>query len=542
MRFNSNNGDECLQDKDCNELGLIMNPKHPLYHLFNFVAREYGNNPEAMVKRLVGILGMEAIEGLVKNKSWKNALRITRYALTAGILGAEFVIKLQTYIRNMRRQKADASERRIYIISDLLQIPKNHPLYGNIPHCDIEKSPALAQWLLSSPKLSMAKIMGYYALPSLEEISVVDLKPLDSAKIAVLVEYEGNSYAYELSLRMGLFGSYDRCGMSVYGMYLNEETYGKLESTLLIEFAKTLEIEKNIIRFEPSGCMMFAEPRRVMNDLLNQFDVDKLISEIEFVLKNGRKRTYAFVGRQGTGKSSILRSVEQKLTKYMIVHLSAEDFSFPDQLRLRFNVLKVFQPLLIMIEDMESCGIKEKNKMTGAFLECIDEVNEGLNMVIMYTVNDTSLIHRTIINRPGRSDKVIEIFPPRTPEEALMVLETRLKRIQDIYHFTIPEDMFKDRQILNVMKRCVEEDFTQAEITNAVAEQAVIDMGVDQIEYNLANFIEYLNKAVAHQLDTRQAIKNCSFDNKDPELKESKCEAIAVPMANKEPIGLYGSI
>jgi SpoVK/Ycf46/Vps4 family AAA+-type ATPase len=163
-------------------------------------------------------------------------------------------------------------------------------------------------------------------------------------------------------------------------------------------------------------------------------------------------------------------------------------------------------------------------------------------MVIMYTVNDTSLIHRTIINRPGRSDKVIEIFPPRTPEEALMVLETRLKRIQDIYHFTIPEDMFKDRQILNVMKRCVEEDFTQAEITNAVAEQAVIDMGVDQIEYNLANFIEYLNKAVAHQLDTRQAIKNCSFDNKDPELKESKCEAIAVPMANKEPIGLYGSI
>jgi hypothetical protein len=274
---------------------------------------------------------------------------------------------------------------------------------------------------------------------------------------------------------------------------------------------------------------------------LNQFDVDKLISEIEFVLENGRKRTYAFVGRQGTGKSSILRSVEQKLTKYMIVQLSAEDFSYPDQLRLRFNILKVFQPLVVMIEDMDSCDMKEKNKITGAFLECIDEVNEGLNMVIMYTVNDTSLIHRTIINRPGRSDKVIEIIPPKTPEEALTVLETRLKRIQDIYHFTIPEDMFKDRQILNIMKRCVEEDFTQAEITNAVAEQAVIDMGVDRVAYDLLNFIEYLNKAVASQLETRQAIKNCNFDNQDPELKSNETQGIEVPRANK-PVGLYGSI
>jgi hypothetical protein len=243
--------------------------------------------------------------------------------------------------------------------------------------------------------------------------------------VAVLVEYEGNSYVYEMSLRVNIFGTLDQCGMSIYGMNLNEENYGKLEGTLLLEFAKTLDIHKNVIRFESAGCMMYAEPRRVMNDPLNQFNVDRLISEIEFVLENKRKRTYAFVGKQGTGKSSILRSVEQKLTKYMIVHLSAEDFSYPDELRLRFNILKVFQPLVVMIEDMESCGMKEKNKITGAFLECIDEVNEGLNMVIMYTVNDTSLIHRTIINRPGRSDKVIEIFPPKTAYDALTVLETR---------------------------------------------------------------------------------------------------------------------
>jgi hypothetical protein len=91
------------------------------------------------------------------------------------------------------------------------------------------------------------------------------------------------------------------------------------------------------------------------------------------------------------------------------------------------------------------------------------------------------------------------------------------------------------------MKRCVEEDFTQAEITNAVVEQAVIDMGVDQVAYDLLNFIEYLNKAVAHQLDTRQAIKNCSFDNKDPESRSNECTA-AMPIENKTPVGFLGSI
>jgi hypothetical protein len=457
MRFQSD--DDC-ELKEASSTGLIQNPKHPLYHLFNFIAREYGNSPETMVKRLVGILGMEAVEGLVKNKSWKKALKAFRYTLTAGILGTEFLLKLQNYVRDMRREKADASERRVYLISDLLKIPKEDPLYGNIPHFNIEKSPTLAQWLLSSPELSTAKIMGYYVLPSLQEIPVVDMKPMESVKIAVLVEHEGNSFAYEITLRMGLFGAYDRCQMTVYGMQLNEETYQRLESALLLEFAKTLEIEKNIIRFESTGCMMFAEPRRLMNDSLNQFD-------------------------------------------------------------------------------MESCGIKEKNKITGAFLECIDEVNEGLNMVIMYTVNDTSLIHRTIINRPGRSDKVIEIFPPRTPEEALTVLGTRLKRIQDIYHFTIPEGLFKNHQILNVMEKCVHEDFTQAEITNAVVEQAVIDMGVDRVEYSLPNFIEYLNRAVAHQLDTRQAIRNCNFNNEDyPELKSNEA---MIETPKEETIGFFGS-
>jgi hypothetical protein len=497
----------------------MVDRKHPLFHIFNFVAQEYGNDPEMMVRKLAGILGMEAVEGLVKNKSWKKMLRIIRYSITAGILGAEFFMKVQRYIQFMRREKSDTSERKTFVISDLLKISKDNPLYGRVPCFTVDKSPALVTWLLSSPKLIKAKILGYYVIPTLEEITVVNLKPLEAMDLAILIEFEGNLYAYELRIRMGLFGTYDESRAHIYSAKLTNEGYFKFERVILLEFVKTLEIDKNIIKFESYGCMMYAEPRRVMNDHLNQFNVDKLIQEIEFVLENGRKRTYAFVGKQGTGKSSILRAVEQKLTKYMIVHLSAMDFKNPEELRLRFEILKVFQPLVLMIEDMESCGMKEKNNITGVFLECIDEVNEGINMVIMYTVNDTSLVHRTIINRPGRSDKVIEIYPPDNAHEALTVLETRLKRIQDVYHFSIPEGLFKDKRIFLIMDRCVERGFTQAEITNAVAEQAIIDMGVDKANYDIDSFLHYFIKAVDAQLETRKAIQNCNFKNEDPDQK-----------------------
>jgi SpoVK/Ycf46/Vps4 family AAA+-type ATPase len=180
----------------------------------------------------------------------------------------------------------------------------------------------------------------------------------------------------------------------------------------------------------------------------------------------------------------------------------------------------MFQPLLIVVEDLDSCGLKEKNALTGTFLECIDDIDKSLNFVLVYSANDTSLINPTIINRPGRSDAVIEIFPPKTIKEAAEVITYRLNYSKDKFEKEFKLE-FNEKDLRNVAKRCVKEKFTQAEITNAIVEQALINIGLNvdkdtQTVIKGKQLSKYLSEAVKTQIQTRSAIKNCNFKNQDP--------------------------
>jgi AAA+ superfamily predicted ATPase len=272
-----------------------------------------------------------------------------------------------------------------------------------------------------------------------------------------------------------------------------------------------------------------------VKEKINQFDIARLRNEIRSVLRHKRKRAFAFVGKQGVGKSSILRVIEETMKEYMVIHLTADDFEYARTIRDRFDIAKQFQPLIIMIEDLDSCGLREKGSRTGAFLECIDEVNDDLNMVILVTINDTSLIHRTILDRPGRFDRVFEITPPKSIDEVYQVLESKIGHIRHNYCNGTEVSLMDKNLMSKILKRCVDEKFTQAELTNAITEQALIDMDIEMEGCEASNpweyvapqdFVKFLEGAVDKHCETKKAIKEYKFNDQDPDMNcpETACE------------------
>lgn len=508
---------------------LVVNQKNPLYHLFNFLAVEYANDTEKMLSRVTGLLTLGVNTGVIKNKKWRIVAQTLKFGITGALFGSELTMHVRNYISNQRRAKADPYKRRMIKASKLLDIKEEDPMWADIPHSEVNMSPELAMWFANHPKTKKTKILGYYNMQNLEEITTaIDFEPGKTNEVAIVFQIDTEKFMWDLVFRTGVLNTTMISSSFFLSRTMDQAKSDHVRKAMLFDFAQSLNFQENTIWFDGwSG--LYRKPRRVVLERINQFDTDRLICEIISVLEHGRKRAFAFVGKQGVGKSSILRAIEQAITQYMIIHLTPEDFEYPSRIRDRFEVAKLFQPLIVMIEDLDACGLQKKNKNVGAFLDCIDEVNKDLNIVILTSINDTALVHRTIINRPGRFDRVFEIFPPQSTEEALYVVKSKVNAIQANYCDGIQPRLFSDDDsgISNVLKRCIDQTFTQAELTNAIAEQALIEMGIEMQHGSLTGktwnditplqFETFLNKAVDSHIATRTAIKSCNFHDNDPD-------------------------
>jgi len=505
------------QPEEDKTLSIVPDKSSKFYHPFNFLAVEYGNDLEKLISRIKVVLSLGLASNFIKNEKIKVLIKLFTGILTAGLFATDFILRIKSYIGGLKKGELSVYGKKTLNIYKLLGIKETDPSVDDLCSREAVLSAELFIWLTNRPNTSIVKIIGYYNLTTLEEITEVTFdKP--KTELAILLEYKGIKIVYDLKIKMWM-GSTTLINSEIIGVNIDSSFELELKKDLMHEYIASLDTSNNALFIDSWSCI-YAKPRRKVIERINQFDVDRLIKEIREVLKSKRRRAFAFVGKPGVGKSAILRKIEEEIREFMVIHLQSDDFSSSRGLRERFNLIRTFQPAIVIIEDLDACGLREKTPITGEFLNCIDEINKDLNIVIVVSVNDTSSVHYTVLNRPGRFDRIFEIVTPTSIDEVQEVVKSKVRSISPNYSDKkIDADKFieRNKEMDAVLNLLMNYKFTQAEITNAVVEQAFIDRKIDiQDKKDMLSFAAYMALSIKKHLKTKEALHNCDFSNESP--------------------------
>lgn len=162
---------------------------------------------------------------------------------------------------------------------------------------------------------------------------------------------------------------------------------------------------------------------------------------------------------------------------------------------------------------------EKKNEKVAQFINEIDDSNNDLNIFIIVSINDPTMLHKTIIDRPGRFDEIIEIKSPQSHREIYEVIKSKFYKLRHYYenfeNLKFPESTEIDSELLDI---CLKNKFTQAELTCGIIEKLFLNID-NPLEINFNNEFE---KAINSLKKSKETLKNYSFNEKIYELSEPK--------------------
>ena len=482
-----------------NNLSSMAKKDSRTYHVLRFLETEF-NGSLAILGGFIRFI-ITAMLSLTKNKKLKATLRFSAAAIPAGLMTADVIMKVKKYRHTVKTENEGVSTHRNIKCRTLLGLQ-----YDDINEISPCIEHEVCSWLLSSPKTSTIKIIDYYDFNTMD-------KKREGEEIFVVLE-STRKFGIIIKACKGFLSDSSYFEGSLVINTWNNDLIQDVMSSIMADYIHSLNTTENVIQFG-YFCSLKTVKRSNIPETIMQFDVDALAKEIRIVLKSLRKRTYLFVGVPGTGKSSILKKIEHIITEYPVIHLRSCDFENPEAIANRFKIIRSVQPAIVMIEDVDSLDFDERGRRTAMMLDCIDDVANKLNFVLLMTANDTSLLHYSFVDRPGRVDVVRHIHPPQCVDEAYAVLNSKLVRLKTAYcnnGFKLP-----DIKILQpILSKCIEKKFTQADIGNGILEQAMIEMS------NGGDFENHFTTAFDKHLKTKTAIKECSFSNTKPDLEQEE--------------------
>jgi len=433
------------------------------------------------------------------NKKFQRFITIIKYAIPAIVLVSEFVNKLKRFyfIKSGKNTVSNENEEKVREIIDLKD--KKIPIDSYSFFIGSE----VTRWLLQKPVTSSFKITGYYRYESLERIS--DTYKEDDSTIITVVEMDGSKFAWMMRMYKDITGDLYVRSSDIHTDMGSIHKIKDLKGNIYSEFVHHFDTKNNVLLLSPGGLVTY--PRQAIVEKPKQFNIKKLSSEIRKILKRGKKRGFVFVGIPGTGKSTIIHCLEMVITEYPIVYISTQCFSTASSVSETFDILKYIQPCIGIIEDLDSCELKNKQRSLGELLEQIDDIDNKLNIILLATINDTSLVHYSLINRPGRFDEVIRIKTPQDTEEIYDVMRCRYDKNRAVDSEITSEFMqYKDinKDILeNILKR----SYTQADICEIIEKCLLIDNVITN---------ESLESSVGNLEESKIALRECNFGGGDP--------------------------
>lgn len=434
-----------------------------------------------------------------KNRVYQRSLNLLRYLSPTYFISSELLEIYKKWVSQEKNSSNFYSEK-MYRVQSLLGADET----SKVESMQFKLGPDVVRWIFSNPKTNKFTVKNFYKVDNLDQID--ELLSIDKSHMFIVLNYNECTFVWEFG-----FSRYDEY-MVVHTTelhFLSEHLVHatNLRSLIFSDFLSHFDINRNVLICDPMG--LKSRQRMVCEDKINQFDVDAFGSEINKVLSRGLKRGYAIVGVPGVGKSTIIRKLEhsEHTMRFPFVYISKSAMSSELNVDETFQVLRSMQPFIAVLEDGDSLGFDHKNSKLGRVLDEIDAVNRNLNGVIIMVINDTSLVHYSLINRPGRFDEIIQVTPPRTVAEIYQVMSIHYDKISlssDYLTSLLPKMHDIDAKIFEEIK---EGRYTQADICEIIDKALLIE---DQINNGT------IHRSFENLKKSKRAIKDCNFKKSEP--------------------------
>jgi len=445
-----------------------------------------------------------------KNTGYQNTLTVLKYGIPATVLTTQLISKIRKYQTIKSGKNTVHNEREARVKQALgLKFEKT-----DLCNDSFYLGRDVFFWLFQKPKTELFKILGFYAYENLTPIT--DVWSGEKGTMVIVIEFEGKKLAWVFSSQMSVADEMTiRESTITFESSCADYIIHRLKGAIYKEFLNHFDIKNNVIMLSSTGLQ--AQKRQQIKESIHQFDLDSFSEEIKKVLIKKKKRGYAFVGIPGTGKSTIIRKLEGLITEYPIIYTTAANYDTRWSIQETFTTVTFMQPCIVVMEDLDSYELRDKKGNLGVFLDLIDDVNARLNAVFIATINDTSLVHYTLINRPGRFDQVILIKPPQSPEEVYGIMRTRYNKSKsDSTEFLSVEEIGAD-----ILESIVSSGYTQADICEIIEKALLMEDSIT---------VDTIRDSLGQLGSSKQAIQQCNFKGDDPRsLVESCTVSIDVP-------------
>lgn len=466
--------------------------------LVQFMMQEYGGVNFAI--NVIDSLVEFAKRFRKSDKKYQMVMTLLKYGTPAAILTSDLVSKYRKYCKIKAGDDNVHNEKETKIFQLLgIDKPKNCHLFQT--RLDLGRD--VSYWIFEKPDTKAFKIKAFHEYENLGGIQ--DIWKIESGNVFVTIEYRERMFVWNFSFQKydGELTVHSSDMTTIYKADCdNNHMVQELKREIFKEFLNSFDTRKNVLYYYFG---LHGRERHPPKREINQFNIDKFAKEIRKVLDRKKKRGYVFVGVPGVGKSSIIRELEAIITEYPIIYLPAGNFTGQALIRDTFSTLAHIQPCIAILEDIDSFDFKEKNSSLGAFLDEIDDVNKKLNIVFIATVNDTDLVHYSLINRPGRLDQVIMLHPPSTKEDIYHVMNVCYGK-QDKEIAKTPFMTMQEIQPV-LFDAIMKSHFTQADICEIIEKGLLLSDIIDN---------DVLMESTRDLVASKEAIRKCNFSSKNP--------------------------
>ena len=435
----------------------------------------------------LGDKALEALGCISKNKTYQKTIKTLRTALSFSVISYSVYASIKKF--GEEKEERAISDREDRMVKELIGI-KDKEAYTE--RTQIELGREIINWLLQAPRTKRFKILNFYD-ENFTHITATNNKP----KVRILIEMTHQRVIMDINF-IQIGNDYLPLDSRVYTINEQFDIVQQLKRDIFAEFVAHFDTEQNVILYKKGGLSI--RKRQSVGHEIEQFSVDKWVDEVRRAMDKGKKRGYVFIGTPGNGKSLIQVDLEDKVREYPFVYVYNSAFTYEDDVTAAFDFFKSISPCIVIFEDLDSYGLQSKScEFFNGFIEGLDSVRSESNVCFVGTLNDSSLVHYSLINRRGRFDRVFFIEKPKTNREIYHVMSCRYQK-NNGNDIPLTQDELGAKFFEEAM------GLDRSDICEIVDSLEILDM-----EFNIDNIMEKLEEVK----NSKKALECCNFGGKD---------------------------